>query len=98
MDELVRVADICTRNGVMIIADEIHGDLLRAGVKVHHLAQVAPHARVMTCTAVNKTFNLAGLAATNLVFSDAKDKALFGRVFWAMPNSPLCHQRGDRCV
>lgn len=89
VDELVRVADICTRNGVMIIADEIHGDLLRAGVKVHHLAQVAPHARVMTCTAVNKTFNLAGLAATNLVFSDAKDKALFSRVLGHAEPSPF---------
>ena len=30
----------------MIIADEIHGDLLRAGVKVHHLAQAgAPRSR-----------------------------------------------------
>lgn len=89
VDELQHLADICTRNGVMIIADEIHGDLMRAGVKMHHLAQVAPHARVMTCTAVNKTFNLAGLAATNLVFSDAKDKALFGRAMGFAEPSPF---------
>lgn len=88
-EELQRVADICTRNGVMVIADEIHGDLMRRGVAMHHLAQVAPHARVMTCTAVNKTFNLAGLAATNLVFSDAKDKAVFGRVMGSVEPSPF---------
>lgn len=78
-EELERVADICTRNGVMIVADEIHGDLLRPGVRMRHLAQVAPYARVMTCTAVNKTFNLAGLSATNVVFSDARDRVRFER-------------------
>ena len=31
---------------------------------MHHMAQVAPEARVITCTAVNKTFNLAGLVGS----------------------------------
>ena len=34
----------------------------------------------VTCTAVNKTFNLAGLAATNVFFSNAQDKARFEEV------------------
>ncbi len=88
-DELRRVADICTRNGVMIVADEIHGDLLRPDATMCHLAQVAPYARVMTCTAVNKTFNLAGLAATNLVFSDARDRVRFERVMGFAEPSPF---------
>lgn len=88
-DELRHVADICTRNGVMIVADEIHGDLLRPDATMRHLAQVAPYARVMTCTAVNKTFNLAGLAATNLVFSDGRDRVRFERVMGFAEPSPF---------
>ena len=76
-DELRRVAEICSAHDVLIVADEIHGDLLRPGLTMHHLAQVAPEARVITCTTVNKTFNLAGLAASNTFFSNAEDKATF---------------------
>ena len=40
----------------------------------------------VTCTAVNKTFNLAGLAATNLVFSNAADQEKFlAARGWAEP-------------
>lgn len=88
-EELRRVADICTRHGVLIVADEIHGDLLRAGERMHHLAQVAPEARVITCTAVNKTFNLAGLAATNIVFSSVEDMQAFAAVAGSSEPSPF---------
>lgn len=87
VEELSRLADICTRHGVLIVADEIHGDLMRQGVTMHHVAQVAPDARVITCTAVNKTFNLAGLAATNVVFSNAEDMERYRKfVGWEEPS------------
>lgn len=76
-EELERMAQICMKHDVLIVADEIHGDLVCEGITMHHMAQVAPEARVITCTAVNKTFNLAGLAATNVFFSNAQDKACF---------------------
>lgn len=86
VEELQRVADICMRNDVLIVADEIHGDLLRRGQTFTHTCQAAPDARVVTCTAVNKTFNLAGLAATNLVFSNAADQEKFlAARGWAEP-------------
>ena len=77
VEELERMAQICMKHDVLIVADEIHGDLVCEGITMHHMAQVAPEARVITCTAVNKTFNLAGLAATNVFFSNAQDKACF---------------------
>lgn len=88
-EELARVAQICAENDVLIVADEIHGDLMRAGTRMHHVAQVVPEARVVTCTAVNKTFNLAGLAATNLVFSDEADMARFKRELGYAEPSPF---------
>ena len=80
VEELERMAQICMKHDVLIVADEIHGDLVCESITMHHMAQVAPEARVITCTAVNKTFNLAGLAATNVFFSNAQDKACFEKI------------------
>ena len=80
VEELERMAQICMKHDVLIVADEIHGDLACEGITMHHMAQVAPEARVITCTAVNKTFNLAGLAATNVFFSNVQDKACFEEI------------------
>lgn len=89
VDELKRVAQICAAHDVLIVADEIHGDLMREGLRINHLAQVAPETRSVTCTAVNKTFNLAGLAATNLVFSDTEDQKRFCEVQGYAEPSPF---------
>ena len=88
-EELERMAQICMKHDVLIVADEIHGDLVCEGVTMRHMAQVAPDARVITCTAVNKTFNLAGLAATNVFFSNAQDKARFEEVRGFIESNPF---------
>jgi cystathionine beta-lyase len=66
-EELRELSRICRENNVIIAADEIHGDLIRRGAEFHPLAAVADASNLITCTAVNKTFNLAGLHCTNLV-------------------------------
>lgn len=73
-EELARMAEICQRHNVLIVADEVHGDLVRRDVRMHHVAQVAPEVRMVTCTAIDKTFNVSGIAACNLVFSHAEDQ------------------------
>lgn len=69
-EELQKVSDICERNNVLIVVDEIHGDLIRKSEEFHPMATLVHNSKLITCTAVNKTFNLAGLHATNLVISD----------------------------
>lgn len=60
-EELKRVGEICIANGVWIISDEIHCDLLREGKKHTPLAKLFPESdRILTCIAPSKTFNLAG--------------------------------------
>lgn len=66
-EELRKVAEICRRNNVIIFADEIHGDLIRRNAVFHPINTVVDPVNIITATAVNKTFNLAGLHATNLV-------------------------------
>lgn len=74
--ELVKMYEICMANQVTVIADEIHGDLIRCDQVFHPLATLTDGKNLISCTAANKTFNLAGLKCTNVVISDA---ALRGR-------------------
>jgi cystathionine beta-lyase len=70
-DDLKTLARICKENDVKIVADEIHGDLIRQDQTFKPIVKIADETdHIITCTAINKTFNVAGLHATNIVISD----------------------------
>lgn len=77
-EELRRMAGICRKHNVLMLSDEVHCDLIRKGNDFHPLPTVVGPEGVITCTALNKTFNLAGLQATNVVI---QDKDLHDRYF-----------------
>ncbi|HYS93375.1 MAG TPA: PatB family C-S lyase, partial [Candidatus Acidoferrales bacterium] len=62
-EELARLAAICLRRGLVICADEIHGELVYPGHQHVPIASLDPEieARTITLMAPSKTFNLAGL-------------------------------------
>ena len=64
-DTLARIADICYRNNVNVIADEIHADLTLPGHNHTSFSTVSDNARDISITfiAPSKTFNIAGSAA-----------------------------------
>jgi cystathionine beta-lyase len=68
-EELEKVGDICLRNGVIVIADEIHCDFIYPGH--HHIPFASIRSDFLsnsvTCIAPSKTFNLAGLQNANIV-------------------------------
>lgn len=67
-DELRAMAELCFANGVLIISDEIHCDLLRVGGRHTPLAKLFPESdQIVTCMSSSKTFNLAGLGLANLI-------------------------------
>ncbi len=67
-DELLAVAEICRRYGVTVIADEIHCDFIRPGIKFTSFATLGDEykEKLILCTAPSKTFNLAGLQVSNI--------------------------------
>jgi len=70
--ELEQIVSICLENGLYIISDEIHCDLV---YKPHvHIptASLSPEAAeiTVTLTAPSKTFNLAGLSASTMIVTD----------------------------
>jgi len=73
-DELLKVYEICRANDVLVISDEVHSDLLRKGQTFEPMMKACGSEGLIACTAVNKTFNLAGLAMTNVIIQDEKLK------------------------
>ena len=66
-EELARVSEICARNGVLVVADEIHHDLIMPGYSHTVFTQAGDPENVFVCTAPSKTFNLAGMQVSNII-------------------------------
>jgi cystathionine beta-lyase len=71
-DELRRFGEICIANDVLVVSDEIHGDLIHRGNVFVPFAQISPDfaRHSVTCIAPSKTFNLAGLQISCIVIAD----------------------------
>lgn len=71
-EELCRIGEICRRNGVMVVADEIHCELVFPGHTYIPFASISEeHLRnSITCLSPSKSFNIAGLQIANIVSCD----------------------------
>jgi cystathionine beta-lyase len=88
--ELKKLAEICHRHHVVIVADEIHGDLVRKGKQFVPLAKAAEQTdHIITCTAINKTFNVAGLHCTNVIITDPDLRAAYATELGMQLGSPF---------
>ncbi len=71
-EELIRLSEICLQNGVYMLADEIHFDLILPGyehVSIGTLDRKYVENSAI-CTAPSKTFNLAGLQTSNIFIAN----------------------------
>ncbi|HNW97015.1 MAG TPA: PatB family C-S lyase [Bacteroidales bacterium] len=73
-DELIRLSEICIRNNIIILSDEIHSDLIYRKYKHIPLASISEEIsqHVITAIAPSKTFNLAGLSTSALIIPNKK--------------------------
>lgn len=71
-DEMAKMNEICQRNGVKVIADEIHCEIVMPGYKYIPFASVSDDclANSVTLLSPTKGFNIAGLQIANIVCSD----------------------------
>lgn len=67
--ELQKVGEICLKNNVILLSDEIHFDIIRADMEhiVINNVDSAFKDNTIICTAVSKSFNLAGLGTSNII-------------------------------
>ena len=76
-NELEQMAEICLKNDVVLVSDEIHGDLVRKGVLHYPIRTVVDDDRLIACTAINKTFNTAGLHCSNIIIDNVEMREAF---------------------
>ena len=87
-DELEALGRIAVERDLIVIADEIHHDLVYQGHRHHVLAALSPELaqQTITCIAPSKTFNIAGLTTAAVVaanpdlnkkFRDEEERAGF---------------------
>ena len=79
LEEHKRLGEIIIKNDVLLLSDEIHMDILMPGYKHHVFETVLPELkeRTITFTSTSKTFNLAGIALSNIIIPNEKLREKF---------------------
>ncbi|WP_286680540.1 MalY/PatB family protein [Tepidanaerobacter sp. EBM-49] len=77
-EELEQLGEICLKNGVLVVSDEIHFDIVFKNSVHVPFASISEKFKMnsITCTAPSKTFNIAGLhSAYCIIFDNEKMNA-----------------------
>jgi len=84
-EELHNFGQICIENDILVVADEIHGDLV---FKEHVFTPFAKISETFAqnsiiCTAPSKTFNLAGLLTSSIIIPNGELRGRFEDILLA---------------
>jgi cystathionine beta-lyase len=82
-EELSEIARLCLKYDVLILSDEIHGDLVFKGKRHIPIATISDAVadQTITCMAPSKTFNLAGLDASFIVTKNKEKREKLNTLF-----------------
>lgn len=82
-DEVQRIADLCYKHHVVLLSDEIHGDLVRKGIDYTPAFSVEGEAQqnVITLVSPSKTFNVAALHVATAIIPDKNLRNMANRGF-----------------
>lgn len=89
-DELKKMISICKRNNVLLVSDEVHCDILSRNA-VHHpiLTMTDDYSNIIMITAINKTFNTAGLFCANVIIPDYSLRGIYKKEFGHRSPTPF---------
>lgn len=78
-ETLIKLAEICKRNNILVIADEIHAEMAYPQFKHHPFPTVSADAAACSITfmAPSKTFNIAGIVTSYAIVPDDKLRSGF---------------------
>ncbi len=90
VEEQKHLAAFCARHDLLLIADEIHHDLVHSGYRHVPLPMAAPEVldRLIMLTATSKTFNMAGARIGNVIIPDAELRKPFMALLEALDIRP----------
>ncbi len=85
-DELQQLGEICIKHDILILADEIHSDLIFKGSKHIPMASLSTELenRTISCYGPGKTFNMAGLAISTLCIANPELRKKFEKFYKAV--------------
>ncbi len=88
-DELQKVADLCLRNDIFVISDEIHCELTYPGHDYTPYGTLGEKylRNAAVCISPSKAFNIAGLQIANIV---ASDEGVRRRIDRAINDNEVC--------
>ncbi len=80
-EELTKIGDICVRNHVLVVSDEIHCDFTFPGFAHTVFASIKKEFEQISilCTSPSKSFNLAGLQISNIFIPNEELRKQFER-------------------
>lgn len=78
-EALVKLAQICSAHGILVISDEIHAEMTYPQFRHHPFATVSREAAACSVTfmAPSKTFNIAGIVSSYAIVPDAELREKF---------------------
>ena len=78
-EELIKIGEICLKNNIIIVSDEIHSDIIYKGHKHIPIASLSKELEqnTITCIAPSKTFNLAGLSTSAIIIPNKEIRNMF---------------------
>jgi cystathionine beta-lyase len=80
-EELQKLAQICKKNGVIIVSDEVHADLVFSG-EFTPLATLQDAKNItITLNAPSKTFNVAGVVSAYAIIENSSLRRRFYEIF-----------------
>jgi cystathionine beta-lyase len=91
-EELVALGQFCLEHEITIISDEIHSDLVLPGNKHTVLTSLSKELEqnMIVCNAPSKTFNIAGIPASNVIIANESLRRAYRQVLrgsgLALPN------------
>ncbi len=96
IDELTKIGRICLENDVIVVADEVHNDIIMPGFRHTVFASICEEFAMnsITCTAPSKTFNLAGLQTANLIIPNEKIRDTYWQEVMTTEGNPKCTTLG----
>jgi len=84
-NELQKIVSLCKKYNCILVADEIHCDLMINDSTFTSVGTFfKDYENIVLCTAPSKTFNVAGLASSNIFFNNLKMHKIFSEEYHNM--------------
>lgn len=80
-DELLKIGEICLKNNIIIVSDDIHSDIVYKDNKYSPIASLSKEIEEIsiTCISPGKTFSLTGMATSAIIIPNEKLREEYNR-------------------